>query len=897
MTRNELLNVFQHKDTMKRTDGFHGTMDGQKADGSQMLYVQDNNGRTLIVGSGDVAYDPTTGKPKDGVGDMLVCLDVQTREPVYVKVEDTTLFQTQDVEAFKQEELSRLQQINSEPYNQAAQEQAAKDAAKPQPKETDASKQNEHSTQGSERDLNATIDKARSGDKESQDVLSNYGIDWGTQGVYRFVNEDEVNSVLNGETYKGRFGNVDVTASQEPTTAANADYRITFKPEHDLYKEEGNGNRARMKNPELKDGYIMDGYSLKDVDRIEKRNEDGSYTTVYDSSNDSGKKEVLQPHGTVVNNVQTEQPLQEAPVNYAVANSLQDKIGGSLSDEEAKSLTNEMESRAVVPRQIELTPDNWYAEFGEDGKVNTPIGEVKMGENQIAKLFERKRSKEFGMIKPTLEDPDAIIEVESSAVEGKEERSSSYLFVKTFLGKNGEKVYYFKSVTVKKDGMEISISSHYDRAKRVMEELEKGKLLYLKRGGAQTEQNQPSVSGATSEEFNAGPSARKDTNNSSNGNENNTSLTFEDGSPVPMVKDSKGRLTPDYGNMKPEQASEILTKQFGESAEKVVDGQIKKAEKAVKDANKMKVNYEGEPNDILEQEELKKKTIEEANKQLEHAQAIKKAMTAKKVAETVTKQEGEKPVDGANQAGSVVSEKFQKAPRLVGNKRSRTLPNKEKVKGHYEIVPAESLTPSHDATNGYKKSDGFPVDKNGHTINDRDYENDKDAQQTTDQIALNYDGQAVDNVPVVSDEGIVYDGNGRTMAGQKAAKNGTDGEYINELLDNAENFGFTREQIEKSGIEHPRLVLVTDERMPYTTDTFAKFNKNIQKSQNNTEQAVAKSKTLSPDDVGSIVSEIEGTGRTKSLACKICQAFQTHKARSSSRTLYWVLCSSQRPSV
>lgn len=689
--------IEQRVESMAGDWGFHGTMDGQQADGSQILYVKDSNGRTLIVGSGDVSYDPTTGKPKDGVGDMLVCLDVQTREPVYVKVEDTTLDQTQRVEDFKNEERQRLQMINSSPYNQAAQEQAAKDAAKPQPKEENAKQQ-------------------------------------------------------------------------------------------------------------------------------------------------------------------AGQPVQEASANYAVANSLQDKIGGSLSNEEAKSLTNEMGSRAVVPRQIELTPDNWYAEFGEDGKVNTPIGEVKMGENQIAKLFERKRSKEFGMIKPTLEDPDAIIEVESSAVDGKEERSSSYLFVKTFLGKNGEKVYYFKSVTVKKDGMEISISSHYDRAKRVMEELEKGKLLYLKRGGAQTEQNQPSVSGATSEEVNAGSSARKDTNNSSNGNKNNTSLTFEDGSSVPMVKDSKGRLTPNYGNMKPEQAAEILTKQFGENAEKVVDGQIKKAEKVVKDAEKMKVDYEGELNDIIEQQNLKNETVAAANKQLEHAQAIKKAMTAKKVAETVGKAEQEKSTEEANQAGSVAAQKFQGAPRLVGNKRSRTLPNNEKIKGHYEIVPAESLTPSHDATNGYKKSEGFPVDAEGRTTNDRDYENDKAAQQSTDQIALKYNGQAIEQAPVVSDEGIVYDGNGRTMAGQKAAKEGTDDEYVCELLNNAENFGFTREQIEKSGIEHPRLVLVTDERMPYTTETFAKFNRNEKKAQNNTEQAVAKSKTLSPEDVGAIVSEIEGNG-------------------------------------
>lgn len=333
---------------------------------------------------------------------------------------------------------------------------------------------------------------------------------------------------------------------------------------------------------------------------------------------------------------------------------------------------------------------------------------------------------------------------------------------------------------------------------------------------------------------------------------------FADGTEVPMTTDSKGRPTPDYGKMTPEQSAEILTEDFGENAEKVVDGQIQKAEKALKDAEKMKVDYTAEPNDIMEQEALKKKTVEAAKKQLEHAQNIKKVMTAKKVAETVGKTE---QTEGAHEAGSVAAQKFVNAPRLVGNKRTRMLPDGEtKIRGHYEIVPAESLTPSHDVNNGYKKSEGFPTDAEGRTVNDRDYEHDKAAQQNTDQIARKYNGMAIEQVPVVSDEGIVYDGNGRTMAGQKAAKEGTDGEYINDLLENAENFGFTREQIEQSGIEHPRLVLVTDERLPYDTATFAKFNRNEKKTQSNTEQAVAKAKTLTSDEVGSIVAEIDGNG-------------------------------------
>lgn len=495
---------------------YHGTLNGQPMNGEQALYVQDSNGRTLLVGSGDVAFDQTTGRAKEGSGDMLVCFDPNTKEMVYVKADEVTLFQNQPIDQFAAEYRQRLQMKNSEPYNQAAQEQAMQDAAKPQ-------------------------------------------------------QEQE--------------------APQDNTT----------KPE----------------------------------------------------------------------------------------------------DSTTKS--------------------------GENGKDDTTSG------------------------KDNTTNEDLVPQ----------------------------------------------------------------------------EQPQPS---------------RK----------------FADGSDVPMATDSKGRPTPDYEKMTPEQSAEILTEDFGENAEKVVDGQIQKAEKALKDAEKMKVDYTAEPNDIMEQEALKNQTIEAAKKQLDHAQNIKKAMTAKKVAETVGSTE---QTEGAHEAGSVAGQKFVNAPRLVGNKRTRMLADGEtKIRGHYEIVPAESLTPSHDVNNDYKKSEGFPTDAEGRTVNDRDYEHDKAAQQNTDQIARKYNGMAIEQVPVISDEGIVYDGNGRTMAGQKAAKEGTDGEYINDLLENAENFGFTREQIEQSGIKHPRLVLVTDERLPYDTATFSKFNRNEKKTQSNTEQAVAKAKTLTSDEVGAIVAEIEGNG-------------------------------------
>lgn len=351
-------------------------------------------------------------------------------------------------------------------------------------------------------------------------------------------------------------------------------------------------------------------------------------------------------------------------------------------------------------------------------------------------------------------------------------------------------------------------------------------------------------------------------NPSDNGNGSNETLTFADGSPVPMMKDTKGRETADYSQMTPEQGAEWMSSQFGENAEAAVDGQIKRAEKMLKEAEKIKVDYTGDLNDAKEAEAQKAKAVDAAKAELELYTNIKKVMTANKVKAGIEKVGAVGEEGSVSEAGNLgaVREKFESGKRIVGNKRTRTLADGSKLRGHYEIVEADSLTPSHNANDGYKKSEGFPVNEEGRTINDRDYENDKQAQMVTDMIARHYDGQAVDQVPVVTSDGIVVDGNGRTMAGQKAAKDGTDGAYLEALKENAENYGFTAEQIEQSGMKHPRLVLVSDEPMKYDTATFAKFNMNEKKSQGNTQQAVANSKKLSTDEISVIVSEIEGSG-------------------------------------
>ncbi len=152
---------------------------------------------------------------------------------------------------------------------------------------------------------------------------------------------------------------------------------------------------------------------------------------------------------------------------------------GTLNREEAITLIAQMEERAEVAPQIELTIENWDAIFDEGTQIPTPVGDVKMGENQFAKLMRQGRNGKLGMLKPTLENPDFIVEDKSEAKEGDiTERGSSYVFVKTFHKADGSRYYYFTSVTVRKDSREVVISNQEKRKSKILDLLLNGKLVW-----------------------------------------------------------------------------------------------------------------------------------------------------------------------------------------------------------------------------------------------------------------------------------------------------------------------------------------------------------------------------------------------------------------------------------
>ena len=353
--------------------------------------------------------------------------------------------------------------------------------------------------------------------------------------------------------------------------------------------------------------------------------------------------------------------------------------------------------------------------------------------------------------------------------------------------------------------------------------------------------------------------------------------------PMPMVKNKDGEEEPDFASATPQRAHQYIYNE-AELPREVADEFVKNNAKAAQshlDKVKKKqpkmgtsiAKYKAEQaayaqevqaaeqavqywNDVkATQDAIDKQQREEMQaRQLEETAEAKKVEKARQAHELAKREEQARR--GAGTAHKSIREKWENAPKQIGAADELTLPNGEKVKGHYVLVESGAATPSHDVSNEFAKTEGYPVDENGHSVNDRDYERDKDAQAVTRNIADNYDARALQSPVVVSPEGVVLSGNGRTMAGELAAINGTDGAYLETLAQYPHKYGFTTEQVR--GMQHPRVVFMADEAMPYTAETFAKFNQQEMKGQSKTEQSVKLGKVVSDEVFNRIIRGING---------------------------------------
>lgn len=209
---------------------------------------------------------------------------------------------------------------------------------------------------------------------------------------------------------------------------------------------------------------------------------------------------------------------------------------------------------------------------------------------------------------------------------------------------------------------------------------------------------------------------------------------------------------------------------------------------------------------------------------------------------------------GTHAVNPKIKEKWDAATKIDGHPDVITLPDGSTLSGHYVMTEAGAASASHDVNNAFEPTEGFPIDKHGQSVNDRDYKRDRDAQQIVHNMADSYDSRAMQTPVFVSKDGIVLSGNNRTMSGDIAAAQGTDGAYLEYLSKYGAKYGFTPEQVAE--MKHPRVVFVPDDDLPYDANTFSRFNAPEMKSQSKPEAAIKLGKIVDNAVFNRIVADL-----------------------------------------
>lgn len=533
-----------------------------------------------------------------------------------------------------------------------------------------------------------------------------------------------------------------------------------------------------------------------------------------------------------------------------------DIIGRSMTEEEAEAFLTAISNNHEVAPELELTPENWYAEFGEDGMVRTPIGDAHMGENQFLKMMRDGRKSKLGMIRPTLEAPHAIVEEPSTAKEGQEtERDSSYIYIRVFEKEDGSRHYHFTSVSVQRDGGEVIVSNQEKSRNQVKRLLTEGVVLWMRADNA------PDTSDVDQDLYSSQGTELSDP--ASEGTDASQSTPSES-----KDNESTSHADPNDESLSPEEAYEaVLRATNGDVvlALEVIESTIADKEKALAKAKKVKPRsadtIEGKIQALAEVAS----GIEAAEASLAHWQAVGEIAAeqvqeeAGEVAEPVaeqTEQEAEEPTTEPAPAeeetteeqepeeeqeeeatpvsedtapewskdnpadarargyikveGLRVERQGELSDALIGKESDVKFATNDTQQARYAIIEAESLQPSH--IRGYQNQLHFipeaqPKDRS-----------DVVSEQAAVRIAANINPEeittsatAYTGAPTINARGEVIQGNSRADALRavwESFRDTSGAKYKQYLIENAEDLGIDPEAIK--GMKSPVLVHLAD---------------------------------------------------------------------------------------
>lgn len=298
--------------------------------------------------------------------------------------------------------------------------------------------------------------------------------------------------------------------------------------------------------------------------------------------------------------------------------------------------TQESEQTTQEPEQIQQESQSIEDKFDYDKITNENDGKVKRVD-----VTDEEGKNRFPNAKAVflIQDKGAMPKFVVMDEEGN---------LTSYVGKRGDKIHLKGEMTIdeykkqRQEELQMIAAENADSSMIEdnsgaieVEDNEEGKLLNRNDDGAQTEQNQPSASVTTSQEDAAGSSESKDTNISANGNENNESLTFEDGTPIPV--DVNGEV--DLSQTDATHAAEWYDNNLGEDADDWLDGEIKKAKKVLEQAKNKKLAGT-KPSELVASKKEKEAAIADAQAHYDSAISIRDSLKERRIAKEENTSEG-----------------------------------------------------------------------------------------------------------------------------------------------------------------------------------------------------------------------------------------------------------------
>ena len=187
---------------------------------------------------------------------------------------------------------------------------------------------------------------------------------------------------------------------------------------------------------------------------------------------------------------------------------------------------------------------------------------------------------------------------------------------------------------------------------------------------------------------------------------------------------------------------------------------------------------------------------------------------------------------------------FQNATIILGEDTTIEMPNGETRDATFAVVEMDDILASHDE-NSFNDTDGYPS-QNGMNANPRNYKTDavamdkvnRDANNLKPSIVISDSATPDTGVPIITTDGIVVSGNGRTMAIKLSERIAPEkyAEYRNNLEKRAAKFGIDAAEVKK--MRNPVLVKMDTKIKEYSIKELDAYNQKAQKGESPVDKAI-----------------------------------------------------------